>query len=67
MNQKDYNFLELARELGVESVAYDILEKKRIITHWEGKKGTAEYYIEQNQEKIKKLKEKLPKEFEKLG
>lgn len=59
---------DIKKQYGEEaySLALDILDKERIISHWEGKKNTAQYYIKQNQEKIKKIQVKL-KEAKKHG
>jgi len=54
---------DIKKQYGEEAylLALEILDKERIILHWEGKKNTAQYYIEQNQEKIKKIQVKLNK------
>ncbi len=54
---------DIKKQYGEEAyyLALDILDKEHAISFWNDKKNSAEFFIKQNQEKIKKFQVKLEK------
>ena len=68
LTPQEWELIRKAEKHGLkaESLAYSIIEKKRIRGTWEDKKHLAEFFIKQNEAKITTLETKLRMEFENL-
>lgn len=53
--QEIYNL----RSLGLDSLAYDLEKSNRVLSFWNEKKATAEYYIRQNRTKNDAIRAKI--------